>query len=213
MVRFTTGKQVFTRFVAGAGLLLVAVCVLQSCSSPRAVSSPPDDVKAIVSIKELMENMVDPIADHIFDAVAVDVTDKGVVEHKPTTDEDWARVRQGAVTLAESSNLLKMPRVVAPPGDPTHQNDPNGPELPPAEIQKRIDADRARWNRHADDLRGEAVKILDIVNARDVDKLFKAGSELDTVCENCHLEYWYPGDKAAVLEDRNKKVYYEKKKP
>ena len=28
------------------------------------------------------------------------------------------------------------------------------------------------------------------------DALFEAGSDLDDACEQCHLEYWYPGDKA-----------------
>ena len=64
-----------------------------------------------------MENIIDPIADNVFDAVGTDVSAKGVVETKPVTDEDWAKVRQGAVTLAEGTNLLKMPRPVAPPGD------------------------------------------------------------------------------------------------
>jgi hypothetical protein len=36
----------------------------------------------VVSVKELMENIVDPIADNVFDAVAVDATEKGVVEHR-----------------------------------------------------------------------------------------------------------------------------------
>jgi cytochrome c556 len=197
------------RLIGGAGLLFVGVLAVQSCSSRPAAPSPPaDDLKPIVSVKELMESIVDPIADNIFDAVAVDSTEKGIVEHRPTTDEDWAKVRQGAVTLAEASNLLKMHRPVAPSDDPSHKNDPKGPELPPAEIQKRIDGDRARWNQHVDGLRDEALKVLDIVKARDADGLFKAGSNLDAACENCHLEYWYPGDKKAVLEDKKKKVYY-----
>ena len=155
-----------------------------------------------------MQDIVDPIADNIFDAVAVDSTEKGIVEHRPTTDEDWARVRQGAVTLAESSNLLKIRRPIAPPDDPSHANDPKGPELPPSEIQKRIDADPARWNKQADVLRDEALKVLEIVKARDADRLFTAGSAIDAACENCHLEYWYPGDKKAVLENQKNKVYY-----
>lgn len=194
--------------IGGAALVFVSAMTLQSCSSRPAAAPAAEDLAPIVSIKELMENMIDPIADNIFDAVAVDSTEKGIVERRPTTDADWAKVRQGAITLAESSNLLKMRRTIAPADDPSHKNDPNGPELPPAEIQKRIDADRARWNRHADGLRDEALKVLDIVKARDADKLFKAGSDIDAACENCHLEYWYPGDKATVLEDRKKKVYH-----
>ena len=48
--------------------------------------------------------------------------------------------------------------------------------------------------------------MLDIVNARNGDALFEVGSQLDKACENCHLEYWYPGDKKAVLEDERKRV-------
>ena len=55
-------------------------------------------------------------------------------------------------------------------------------------------------------LRDEALRVMDIVKAKNADALFEAGSRLDRVCENCHLEYWYPGDKAAVLEDEQKRA-------
>src|SRR5207247_11467545 len=130
------------------------------------------------------------IADTIVDAEGTNATEKGVVETKPTTDEDWAKVKQGAVTLAEGSNLLKMPRSVAPPGDKNNSGGANAPELSPEQIQAKIDQDRALWNRHADELRDEALRVLAIVKAKDADSLFQAGSRLDKVCENCHLEYW-----------------------
>ena len=157
-------------------------------------------------VKLLLENIIDPIADNVFDAVAFDIGPKGAVETKPVTDEDWAKVRQGAVTLAEGTNLLKMPRPVAPPGDTNNSGGPNAPELSPEQIQTKIDQDRALWNKHADDLRAEALKVLDIVKAKDADALFDAGSRLDKACENCHLEYWYPGDRKAVLEDEAKRA-------
>jgi hypothetical protein len=28
-------------------------------------------------------------------------------------------------------------------------------------------------------------------------------------CENCHLDYWYPGDKALVLRSQQSRVYKE----
>lgn len=192
---------------AAAGLFLSSL-TLQQCSSkpaPAEAAAQPD-LKALVSIKELMENIIDPIADYVFDAVGTDVTAKGVVETKPVSDDDWAKVRQGAVTLAEGTNLLKMPRRVAPPGDKNNSGGPNAPELSPEQIQAKIDQDRALWNKHADELRDEALKVLEIVKAKDADGLFEAGSRIDKVCENCHLEYWYPGDKKAVLEDEAKRA-------
>jgi hypothetical protein len=192
------------RFVAAAGLLVLGGLVSASCTSKA--SAPPADLKPIVSIKELMENIIDPIADNVFDAVGTDATEKGIVETKPRTDEDWAKVQIGAVTLAEGSNLLKMVRSVAPPGDKNNSGGPNAPELSPEAIQAKIEGDRALWNKHADELRDEALRIMDIVKAKNADALFEAGSRLDRVCENCHLEYWYPGDKAAVLEDEQKRA-------
>jgi len=198
------------RLISGAALAFASALVLSQCSKP----APPPAAKSeaptpIVSVRELMQNIMDPLADNVFDAVATDVTEKGVVERTPTTDEDWAKVMQGAVLLAEGTNLLKMhPRRAAPADykfDPKERG-PGAPELAPEEIQKKIDADPALWDKHADDLRNEAIKVMDIVKARDANKLFEAGSDIDKACENCHLEYWYPGDKKAVLEDAAKKV-------
>ncbi len=184
--------------VAGLSALTFAQCARKP--------APTADMKPYVTVKELMQNIIDPIADNVFDAVATDVTEKGVVETKPETDEQWAKVMQGAVTLAEGTNLLKLPRRVAPPGDKNNSGGPNAPELSPEQIQAKIDGDRALWAKHADELRDEALKVMDIVRARNADALFDAGSRIDRACENCHLEYWYPGDRKAVLEDEAKRA-------
>ena len=192
------------RLMIAAALLFLSAVASQRCTSKPAPAQ--SDLKPLVSIKELMENIIDPIADNIFDAVGTDVSETGTVDTKPTTDDDWAKVRQGAVTLAEGSNLLKMPRRVAPPGDKNNSTGPNAPELSPEQIQAKIDGDRALWNKHADELRDEALKVMDLVKAKNGDGLFQAGSQIDKACEHCHLEYWYPGDKKAVLEDEAKRA-------
>src|SRR5580765_2548180 len=99
-----------------------------------------------------------------------------------------------------------MPRRVAPTGDKINSNGPNAPELSPEQIQAKIDGNRALWNTHANQLRDDALRVLEIVKARNVDALFQAGSDLDRTCENCHLEYRYPGDKEAVLEDARQRA-------
>lgn len=203
------------RLIGAAGLIICGGLAVSQCTSmpaPGPAAAAPADLKPYVTIQELMEDVIDPIADNIFDAVVTDVTAKGVVETRPVTDQDWAKVRQGAVTLIESTTLLKMPRMVAPPGDKNNSEGPNAPELSPDEIQARIDRDRALWNKLADELRDEAVKVLEIVKAKNADALFDAGSRLDKACENCHLEYWYPGDKKFVLEDEAKRVTIEQPK-
>jgi hypothetical protein len=171
------------------------------------------DMTPVVSVKELMANMIDPIADNIFDAVWWDVTSKGVVEYRPRTDEDWEKVKTGAVTLAEGIYLLKVPRPFAPPGDVNNSLGPHPPELSPTQIKEKIDKDPVLWNAKIEGLRNAALEVSEIVKKKDTAKLFEAGGDIDEACENCHLEYWYPGDRKAVEEDERQKATFIRKKP
>ena len=198
------------RFGVASFVLLLAISTSQCGAKPEPAAEAAtvvSDLKPLFSVKELMENIIDPQSDFIFDAVAVDIGAHGVVETKPTSDDDWLKVQRATVLLAESTNLLKMPRPVAPAGDKNDLSGPGQPELSPEQIQAKLDQDRHLWDSHVDQLRDELLKVLEIVKARDSDKLFEAGSNIDRACEACHLEYWYPGDKAAVLRDRNSRVY------
>jgi len=157
-----------------------------------------------------LSGIVDPIADNIFDAVGWEITNKGIVETRPRTDDDWAKVKIGAVTLAEGIYLLKVPRPWAPPGDVNNSTGPNPPELSPTQIQAMVDKDPVLWNAKIEALRNVALEVLEIVKRKDVDELFAAGEDLDKACEGCHLEYWYPGDRKAVEEDARQKARFEK---
>ena len=197
------------RVVSGL-VLLLTLFALHCNTGPEPTAEGASlgaDLTPLFSVKELMENIIDPQADFIFDAVAVDVSERGIVETQPTSDDDWIKVQRAAVILAEGSNLLKIPRRVAPEGDTNELRGPGKPELSPDQIQAKLNQDRNLWNSHIDQLRTEALKVLDIVKAKDTDRLFQAGSDIDRACEGCYLEYWYPGDKAAVLRDRDSRVY------
>jgi hypothetical protein len=202
-----------------ATLLLLAQCLLTQCSSQPApapasnANAAPAALTPVLSVKELMEHIIDPTADWIFDAAVIDVTASGTTTTAPKTDEDWLRVERGAMLLAEASNLLKMPRAMAPPGTagttPLNPGEP-APELSPGEIEAKVSANRDLWNTRADELRTVALASLTVVKARNVDGLFQIGSDIDKACENCHLEFWYPGDKEAVLADQKKRATYAK---
>jgi len=200
------------RLIAVAGLIY-AGAVASRCSSPKPEPPPPSqpapvrtEMKAVVSVKELMRFTIDPLADNVFDAVTWDITKKGIVETVPKTDEDWEKVKIGAVTLAEGIYLLKIPRPFAPPGDVNNSTGPNPPELSPAQIQAKLDADPVLWDAKIEALRNAALAVLEVANKKDVKELFQAGEDLDQACEGCHLEYWYPGDRKAVEDDERQRA-------
>jgi hypothetical protein len=142
-----------------------------------------------------MRDLIDPLADNIFDAVKVETTKKGTVEQLPKTDDDWAKIRIGATALAEGIYLLKVPRPFAPPGDENNSTGPDPSELSPAQIKAKLEADPVLWNAKIEALRNVALEVLEIVKTRKTEELWEAGDNLDQACESCHLQYWYPGDK------------------
>src|SRR5690242_10252370 len=76
------------------------------------------------TIKDIMDNIVDPEADIVWAAVSTTIGPKGPVNKVPHTDEEWAEVHRHAVILFEASNLLVMPgRHVAKPGEKSENKD------------------------------------------------------------------------------------------
>lgn len=198
------------RLLAAAVSILLAAQVF-ACSSPA--SAPPatpasalwGDFKPVVSVKELMKYMIDPVADNIFNAVGTVITSKGMEDREPKTDEDWEKIKVGAISLAEGAYLLKVPRAFAPQGDLNNSTGPNAVELSPDAILAKVKRDPVEWNARIETLRNASLAVLDIVAKRDASALWDAGEILDQSCEACHRSYWYPGEDAAFyrrLRDR-----------
>jgi len=167
-------------------------------------------MKPVVSVKELMRDMLDPASDFIFDAVKIETTRKGTVEKVPKTEEDWNRIRIGATTIAEGVYLLKVPRPFAPPGDQNNSVGPDASELSPAQIKEKLEKDPVLWNAKIEALRNVGLEVLEIVKTKKTSELWDASYNLDQACESCHLQYWYPGDPALLEKvDRQLKELFE----
>ena len=193
------------RLTTRAGLVLLSAAIA-ACSSSKPTPAPRTDVPQavalwgdvtpVVSVKELMKYMIDPVADNIFNAVGSTVTKHGIVDVEPKTDEDWDKIRIGAVSLAEGASLLKIRRPFTPPGVENNSTGPEAVELSPAQITAKVERDPVEWNARIEALRNVALEALDIVNRKDVTELWDVGENLDKACEACHRSYWYPGEGA-----------------
>ena len=87
--------------------------VLAGCAKPPE----PPPYRAVAGTRLLMMSLLDPAADTQWDAVRIEMTLEGTTEVQPQTDEEWAGVRNAAVLLAESGNLLMMERRAMDQGD------------------------------------------------------------------------------------------------
>ena len=141
-------------------LFIIFVILLQACASV--------DTKYNTDLKlpQLMEWVIDPAADAIFDSVGWISNENGVIEKSPKTDEEWDHLKNHAAILIESGNLLMLDARAVDKGD---------------------------WFKFSRALSAVGQKTLDSIIAHDKEELFKNGSMMDTVCENCHLKYAHPG--------------------
>ena len=106
-----------------------------------------------------MQAVVDPNADLIWDAVKIIETKDGDQDIRPKTDAEWIAVRNAAVAVAESGNLLMMvPRAK------------NGGE----------------WMQLAQDMINTGEEAIRAADAKNAEKLFTVGGDLYDSCSNCH---------------------------
>jgi cytochrome c556 len=176
------------------GLVLIASLLSVACTKAPSQPQTPDLLKP-ATIKDIMDSMVDPNGEAVFESIQEIADEHGVTEKAPKTKAEWEEVRHHLFVLLEAPNLMVMPgRKAARPEDrsrnPLVENEPE-------EVQKLVDADRPSFIRRARRLQDAADRGLKAVDARDKDALFKAIDDIDKACENCHLHYWYPNDKRA----------------
>src|SRR5688572_1486820 len=189
-----------TPLVLCGSVALLAVLIAAGCRRASEAAAPEGALPPFateLTIKDLMLNVIDTNADVVWLSVTTVASAEGLVETRPKTDEEWARVRAGAITLAEAANLLMIPgRRVARPGE---KSETPGVELEPEEMDVLIAKDRASWDKHARALYDAAMIAAKAAERKDADKIFEIGESIEHACEGCHRSYWYPNEKIPEL--------------
>jgi cytochrome c556 len=183
-----------------ASACVLAAAVLAAAACQRAAETPPvhqPQFAPDVTVKDLMLNIVDTSADVVWLSVTTVANETGLVETRPQNDEEWAKVKQGALTLAEAANLLMIPGRRVAPAD--HKSEVPGIELEGEEMDALIAKDRAAWDKHARALYDAAMIAYRAADAKDADTIFEIGESIENACEGCHRTYWYPNEKIPEL--------------
>ncbi len=139
-------------------LVLVGVVPLVACGEP---DGPP--FKPMVDVKQLMVSIVDPAADVLWDSVGTVISEEGVDEWYPKTDEEWAAVENSAIVLMESGNLLMI-------GDRAR--------------------DQTAWMQMSRQMIDAAAEALAAAESKDPDAVFAVGETVYFACDRCHGLYW-----------------------
>ena len=146
-------KAIFTGATALFGSVIAVSCT---------PAEPPSPYKPVASVEELMEGTVQPAAERYWQSVSTTISAAGIEEKFPKTDEEWEAVWGGAMTIAESGNLLMMPSRV------------------------REDAEWTRLSTALVDIGVEAAKAA---RSRNPETVLEVGEKVYNVCTECHMKF------------------------
>lgn len=173
-------------------ILWLAVA-LGGCAREPAPTAP--DFQRAASLQEIMLLHIDPAVDPLWQSVGTVETAAGIDTRSPANDEEWAEQRANALRLIETGNLLLIPGRRAVAASSTVPGAHIDGVLDHAEVEAAVRREWPRFVTYATELQTAARAALVATEARDAHALLVAGEQLQEACEQCHGQFWYPGDK------------------
>ena len=169
--------------------VLAGIAILVGAYEAHSAAAPPN-------LHDLMKNVVAVQMQLIWDVGNQAQDDHGNPDASKLKADNWSKVigaggklQQVAQTLARADQV-----VAAAPG--TKLGDQGTPgAFGVTQMQAAIDANPAEFRALAQALSVSMDQVVAAAKAKDAAKLFDVSGELDQVCENCHMRFWYPEQK------------------
>ena len=155
------------------------------------------------TVHAIMKNKVDANADALWDLTNPALNNDATLNPAKIDDARWAQMAQRAQAVADAAGelaTLKTLKLVEP-GQAIADQDLVGGN-PPDEVQDYLDRHPDDFRQFAGVLEAHMSDIAAGAKAHDAKRLGPLVDQLDGVCENCHLEFWYPNQKAYIEKIR-----------
>jgi hypothetical protein len=179
-------------WIAVPALLLTAGCKKEA----QAPQQP--------TFHEIMKERVDTRADDVWAIGNAHIDANAGIDAASMSDDDWKKLAAAAVSLQQAALEivnLKEPIVVVKPGVKIADEGVPGGDTP-ASVKANIDKDPQGLRDHANSLAADMADLAKAANRHDAATAGPIINQLDSVCESCHLEFWYPSQKALVNQIR-----------
>ena len=146
-------------FISGiAFIILGARARARSAPTPSAVPAPA----AVASVKQIMNGIVMPNANVIYNSVGATITGTKVEEFAPKNEKEWQAVGDSAAAIVESGNMLLV-------GD-------------------RL-VDKREWLSYTQRFIAAGKAVLAAAEQKKPDGVLAAGGDLNETCDACHEKY------------------------
>ena len=141
-----------------ASALILSLAISFGCNSQP--DAPP--LKPVANVDQLMDGIITPAAEVYWQSVATIVSQDGIEERFPKTDEEWEAVWASAMTIAEAGNLLMMPTRAKDDGE---------------------------WMRLSTALVDVGVLAAKAAESKRPESVLEVGEQVYNVCTECHMKY------------------------
>jgi hypothetical protein len=197
MIGGTAENERLSMNVPSARIMFLApVLALATCSGGEQAKQP-------LTLHEVMKDQIDANADKLWDLTNPALGDQAQLIPSKISDEQWAQIEDRANKVkAGADTLVTMyPIIVAKEGVKIADEDvPYGDSA--ASVQANIDKDADKLREFAGVLAQHMADLAAAAKAHDAARAGPLIDQLDSVCEDCHLEFWYPDQKELVQKFR-----------
>ncbi len=136
------------------------VCAMAALVAACAADTTPE--ARMANVKQMMGATVEPAAEVYWDAVGTIIDMNGIEEIAPSTPEEWEAVRNAAIIIRESGNLL---------------------------MSENRAVDEEDWMSWSQAMTDAGQVAFDAAQAEDTAAVFDAGAEVYFTCSGCHASY------------------------
>lgn len=179
---------------------LPALVLVSACSKQQEEPAKP----AQLTFHEVMKDQVDEHADKLWTLANEAIGDQAGIDPAKMDDAKWAELasRADGVQKAALTIVNMNPIVVVKPGVKIGDEGKPGGHTG-AMVQERVDKDPQHLRDMAQILATHMANLASAARAHDAKKASPLIDQLDGVCEDCHLDFWYPDQKELVNKFRN----------
>jgi hypothetical protein len=145
-----------------------------------------------------MKNKIDANADALWDLTNPALADDASLDPAKIDPATWDKMAQRAQAVEDAAGELANLKTLKliEPGAKIADQDTFGNK--PGEVQEHLDRNPDDFRQYAGVLQAHMADIVAYSKAHDAKKLSPLIDQLDGVCETCHLEFWYPDQKAYI---------------
>ena len=174
--------------------LMPALALLAACSKEQPAEPQ-------LTFHEVMKDEVDKNADELWDISNKAIGERAGIDPARMTDARWEQLADKAEAVRQAALRIAAmdPLVVAKPGVKISDEDIPGGHTA-AQVQGRFDREPQKLRDMANVLASHTGDLAAAARAHDAARAGALVDQLDPVCESCHLEFWYPDQKALVEE-------------